>query len=135
MSEMITGRRLLVSEIVAEHEHALTCRSEHKHCLQPGCDYDGPDATALDLHLQQDHFQCVGCKRILPSQTKLNQHYETCTSSLACQQCGIACAGQVQLALHLEHCYLCEECGYWTHHEGNYQIVGSHSSRLLEHAC
>lgn len=124
MSAMSIGRRPRVGGITSAMKLSLTCPPEHKHCLQPGCDYDGPNQAALDLHLQQDHFQCVGCERILPSQNKLNQHYETCKSAVACHQCGVACAGQVQLALHLEHCFLCQECDYWTHHEGNYQIVG-----------
>ena len=95
----------------------------HKHCLQPGCAFDGPDQAALAYHLKRDHFQCEGCKRILPSQTKLNQHYDSCSFAVACPQCGEHCAGKTQLALHLEHCYFCEECGFHTHHEGNYHIV------------
>jgi hypothetical protein len=77
----------------------------------------------LDKHLERDHFQCIGCKRIFPSQTKLNHHSETCTFAIACPQCRLPCAGQTQLALHLEHCFFCEECNYCTHHEGNYKIV------------
>jgi hypothetical protein len=101
----------------------LKYRLEHKHCLQPGCEFDGPSQDALDKHLERDHFQCIGCKRIFPSQTKLNHHSETCTFAIACPQCRLPCAGQTQLALHLEHCFFCEECNYCTHHEGNYKIV------------
>ncbi|KAF1919912.1 hypothetical protein BDU57DRAFT_570051 [Ampelomyces quisqualis] len=88
----------------------------------PGCDFDCSDSAALDEHLRRDHFQCVGCKRILPSQTKLNQHLESCTFAITCSRCNATCAGQAQLAIHHEHCFSCEECGFWTHHEGNYQI-------------
>ncbi|KAF1846408.1 uncharacterized protein K460DRAFT_283469 [Cucurbitaria berberidis CBS 394.84] len=95
--------------------------TKHKHCLQPGCDFDGPDAAALDRHLKRDHFQCEGCKLVLPSQTKLAQHSETCYFALFCSQCGKECAGKGQLALHLEHCYFCNECGYHTQKEKDYQ--------------
>jgi predicted RNA-binding Zn-ribbon protein involved in translation (DUF1610 family) len=101
----------------------LTRAQEHKHCLQPGCGFDGPDQAALTQHLKHDHFQCEGCKRILPSQTQLNKHYENCSFAVACPQCGEPCAGKGQLALHLQSCYLCEECGFLTHHEGNFDIV------------
>ncbi|KAF2129211.1 hypothetical protein P153DRAFT_291076 [Dothidotthia symphoricarpi CBS 119687] len=106
--------------------------SKHKHCLQPGCDFDGPDQMALQQHLKRDHFQCEGCKRILPSATKLNLHYESCEFTIACHQCGEPFAGQVKLAAHLEHCYLCEECGYQTHHQGNYHIhMTKHSNAAI----
>jgi hypothetical protein len=98
---------------------------EHKHCLQPGCSFDGPDRVALDNHLQQDHFQCVGCKRIFQSHTKLNQHSENCNFAISCPQCRQPYAGQAQLAVHFEHCFLCEECGFCTNHEGNYKIVSN----------
>jgi hypothetical protein len=96
---------------------------EHKHCLQTGCDFDGPNQAALDEHLTEDHFQCVGCKRIFQSQTKLNHHAEACKFAIACPRCREPYPGQAQLAVHLEHCFLCEECGYCTHHEGNHKIV------------
>lgn len=97
--------------------------AEHRHCLQPGCDFDGPDEAVLEEHLTRDHFRCVGCKRIFQSQTKLNHHAESCKFAVACPQCREPYAGQAQLALHLEHCFLCEECNFSTHHEGNYLIV------------
>ncbi|KAI4670863.1 uncharacterized protein J4E88_009615 [Alternaria novae-zelandiae] len=86
------------------------------------CDFDGPDQSTLAQHLKCDHFQCEGCKRILPSFTKLTQHYESCAFALACPQCGEHCAGKTQLGIHLENCFLCEECDFHTHHEGNYHI-------------
>jgi hypothetical protein len=102
----------------------LTADPEHKHCLQPGCDYDGPGQMELDRHLAQDHYRCVGCKCICPSQTKYNLHMETCSFAIACHQCGQLCGGQAQLALHLQACFYCTDCGFQTTHEGNYKIVG-----------
>ncbi|KAF1832995.1 hypothetical protein BDW02DRAFT_501704 [Decorospora gaudefroyi] len=108
--------------------------NKHKHCLQPGCDFDGPDQAALTQHLKRDHFQCEGCKRILPSQTQLNRHYEGCSFAQACPQCGEQYAGKLQLASHLTHCYFCSECGFSTHHEGNYHIhMTKHTSATI--AC
>ncbi|CAN9104732.1 unnamed protein product [Alternaria alternata] len=96
------------------------------------CDFDGPDQAALIQHLKRDHFQCEGCRRVLPSLTKLNQHYESCSFALACPQCGEHHAGKAQLALHLERCFLCNDCGYHTHHEGNYHIhMTKHSSTSI----
>lgn len=108
----------------------LTKILEHKHCLQPGCDFDGLDQHALNQHLKQDHFQCEGCKLILPSHNKLNLHYETCSFALRCPQCGEEHAGKARLALHLEHCYLCDECGFQTHHEAAYEMVRVHCQCL-----
>ncbi|KAF1935144.1 hypothetical protein EJ02DRAFT_439427 [Clathrospora elynae] len=96
--------------------------TKHKHCLQPGCDFDGQDQAALTMHHKQDHFQCEGCKRILPSQTKLNLHYESCSFAIPCPQCGQNCAGKTQLAFHLKECYVCERCNYHSHHEGDFHI-------------
>ncbi|KAE8846719.1 hypothetical protein HRS9122_03626 [Pyrenophora teres f. teres] len=108
--------------------------NRHKHCLQPGCVFDAQDQATLTHHLKRDHFQCEGCKRVLPSQTKLNQHYESCSFAVSCPQCGEHCAGKAQLAFHLEHCYYCEECGFHTHHEGNFHIhMTKHSSANI--AC
>lgn len=101
----------------------ITSPLEHKHCLQAGCNFDGPDEATLRQHHSQDHHQCLGCKHIAPSLNKLNSHYDTCVFALACTRCGEVCAGKTQLAVHLTHCYLCEECGFQTHHEGNYNIV------------
>ena len=78
--------------------------SEHKHCLQPGCDFDAPNARVLEKHHDEDHFRCAGCKHILPSQTKLTQHYEMCKFDVPCPDCGKLCAGQIQLVLHMEAC-------------------------------
>ncbi|KAF2844784.1 hypothetical protein T440DRAFT_461532 [Plenodomus tracheiphilus IPT5] len=106
--------------------------NRHRHCLQPGCDFDCGDHATLVQHHMDDHFQCVGCKRILPSMTKLNIHYETCASALSCPQCDEICAGKTSLAKHLTQCYLCEECGFHTHHEGNYKIhMTKHSSNNI----
>ncbi|KAI8942810.1 hypothetical protein NX059_000853 [Plenodomus lindquistii] len=103
--------------------------NRHKHCLQPGCDFDCGDQATLLQHHMDDHFQCLGCKRILPSMTKLNLHYESCSSALGCPQCGEICAGKVDLAKHLTQCFLCDDCGFQTHHEGNYKIhMTKHSS-------
>ncbi|RAR14056.1 hypothetical protein DDE83_002625 [Stemphylium lycopersici] len=114
-------------------EHWRTA-NRHRHCLQPGCEFDGPDKAALAEHLKRDHFQCQGCKRIFQSMTKLNQHYEGCSFALLCPQCGEHCAGEAQLELHLEHCHVCGECGFQTHHEGNYHIhMTKHSSANI--AC
>ncbi|KAL1597776.1 hypothetical protein SLS60_008263 [Paraconiothyrium brasiliense] len=44
-----------------EHWYLTT---KHRHCLQPGCDFDALDQTALESHLRDDHFQCEGCKHI-----------------------------------------------------------------------
>lgn len=106
--------------------------AEHKHCLEAGCDFDGLDVAALSEHHRRDHPQCVGCKRILPSTTKLNLHYETCAFALSCPQCGTACAGKAQLSLHLVTCFLCEECGFQTHHEGNFRIVSTLQKAIQE---
>ncbi|KAH7356074.1 hypothetical protein BKA66DRAFT_428914 [Pyrenochaeta sp. MPI-SDFR-AT-0127] len=95
---------------------------KHKHCLQPGCDFDGPDELTLIQHLNQDHFQCEGCKDIFPSQTKLNRHYEVCTSTFTCPRCRESCESKAQMAFHLPYCYFCEYCGHHTNHKGNYQI-------------
>ncbi|KAF2829011.1 hypothetical protein CC86DRAFT_379779 [Ophiobolus disseminans] len=106
--------------------------NKHKHCLQPGCEFDGPSQTELDNHLAIDHFQCAGCKRISPSQTKLNNHLEACTFAIACHQCAEPCAGQNQLALHLQMCFYCAECGFQTYHEGNYKIhMTKHASATI----
>lgn len=117
------GARLRVGKLQATVHSLADESSEHKHCLQPGCDFDSPLQVALDAHLEQDHFQCVGCKRIFQSQNKLNQHSESCNFDVPCPQCCEPYAGQAQLAFHLEHCYLCEDCGFCTHHEGNFKIV------------
>lgn len=131
MSAMSIGRRRTVSDawnttsvqILSFSALDANNLQEHKHCLQPGCDFDGPDQAALRDHLKKDHFQCEGCMLILPSSTKLNLHYENCKFTVTCHQCGETCAGQAKLATHLEKCYFCEECGYQTYHEGNYHIV------------
>ena len=102
----------------------------HKHCLQPGCNFDGLDQASLTEHLRRDHFQCQGCKRILPSLTKLNQHYETCLFTLSCPQCGEKCAGKAQLELHMTHCFRCEECDFHTCHKGNFNIVSKDTASL-----
>lgn len=63
----------------------------HRHCLLPGCTFDGRDEVELAGHLERDHFQCKICKAIMPSQTKLTAHE---------QQCEIVsrnCAQRVQL--------------------------------------
>jgi len=98
---------------------------EHKHCLQPGCDFDAPNLNALDKHLKEDHFQCEGCRIVFPSQNKLAAHAEGCSFNIPCQQCGEVFPGQVNLAVHQESCFMCSECGYRTTHVGNYQIVSS----------
>ncbi|KAJ4368470.1 hypothetical protein N0V83_006827 [Neocucurbitaria cava] len=79
-----------------------TCK--HKHCLQPGCNFDCRDQATLTAHLHRDHFQCEGCKRIFPSQTKFRQHQETCSSPIPCPECGEVCVGEAQMALHMESC-------------------------------
>jgi hypothetical protein len=123
-SAMITGRRPLVTKFSrGTARTTLTAYLEHKHCLQSGCDFDGPSQALLDQHLMRDHFQCAGCKQILPSQNKLNQHSETCKFIMVCPNCHRPCAGQTQLALHLEQCFYCQECDFCTNHEGNYLIV------------
>ncbi|KAH7088775.1 hypothetical protein FB567DRAFT_318083 [Paraphoma chrysanthemicola] len=110
--------------------------AKHRHCLQPGCDFDAPSQAELEAHLERDHFQCVGCKRIFQSQTKLNQHSETCTSAVSCPQCKQLCAGQTQLALHRGNCYRCEECSFTTHHEGeNHSHITKHTSMISCWAC
>ncbi|RMZ70646.1 Zinc finger protein [Pyrenophora seminiperda CCB06] len=110
-------------------------RDEHwRKTNKPGCTFDGPDQAGLTEHLKHDHFQCEGCKRVLPSQTKLNQHYDSCSIAISCPRCGEHCAGKTQLALHLEHCYFCQQCGFHTHHEGNFQIhMTKHTSANI--AC
>jgi hypothetical protein len=130
MSAMSTGERLLVRHLDMERLNIADTCPEHKHCLQPGCDFDGPNQRAVDEHLKQDHFQCIGCKRIFPSQNKLNHHAETCTFAIACPQCNHTCAGQAELAIHLKNCFFCEECGFWAHHEGNFKIVSDHPQSL-----
>ncbi|KAH8724836.1 hypothetical protein GQ44DRAFT_739959 [Phaeosphaeriaceae sp. PMI808] len=96
--------------------------TRHKHCLQPGCDFDAHNYTALNLHLQEDHFQC----------TKLNKHSETCKLAIPCPRCRQPCAGQAQLALHLTYCFFCKECNFLTHHEGNYKIhMTKHASATI----
>lgn len=97
--------------------------TKHKHCLQPGCDYDAPTAKILQKHLKEDHFQCAGCKLIMPSQTKLNLHLETCPFELSCPNCAVRCAGGASLQAHMETCFYCAECRFQTSHEGNFRIV------------
>ncbi|KAK7188210.1 hypothetical protein DPSP01_001755 [Paraphaeosphaeria sporulosa] len=105
----------------AERDEHWRLTTKHRHCLQPGCDFDAPDEKALEAHLHDDHFQCEGCKRIFPSQTKLNLHCETCQFEVTCN-CGFGCAGRAKLELHMENCFYCSECRYQTCHESNYQI-------------
>ncbi|USP76091.1 uncharacterized protein yc1106_03365 [Curvularia clavata] len=109
-------------------QHWLTT-NRHKHCMQPGCEFDGPNQAALTEHLKRDHFQCQGCKEVFPSLTKLNHHYEGCSFAVACSQCGEKCGGKSQLEVHLKHCLRCEECGYHTQHEGNFQIHHQHMTK------
>ncbi|KAH9874754.1 hypothetical protein IAQ61_003944 [Plenodomus lingam] len=112
-------------------EHWQTT-NRHKHCLEPGCDFDCPNEAGLAQHHMTDHFQCVGCKQILPSMTKLNLHYESCSNALSCPQCGTMCAGKLRLAHHLTQCFVCKECGFHTFHEGNYKIhMTKHSSNNI----
>ena len=101
----------------------MLTKTEHKHCLQLGCDFDCADEATLMEHHKNDHFQCPGCKIILASQTKLHKHTETCSSILHCPQCNVACAGKTRLAIHMERCFYCKECDFQTTHEGNYNIV------------
>ncbi|KAF1966154.1 hypothetical protein BU23DRAFT_331773 [Bimuria novae-zelandiae CBS 107.79] len=96
--------------------------TKHRHCLQPGCDFDAPNEKILEKHLRDDHFQCEGCKRIFPSQTKLNLHHETCQFEIRCSYCAHRCAGMAQLALHKASCFYCAECCFQTNHEGAYQM-------------
>jgi hypothetical protein len=105
-----------------ERDEHWRLTAKHRHCLQPGCDFDALDKKALEIHLHDDHFQCEGCKRIFPSQTKLNLHCETCQFEVTCD-CGFQCAGRPKLELHKECCFYCTECHYHTSHEGSYQIV------------
>ncbi|KAH9882199.1 hypothetical protein J1614_001371 [Plenodomus biglobosus] len=114
---------LHTSPTLLSSESNLTLVPEHRHCLEVGCDFDCADEAALIQHHMNDHFQCQGCKLILPSLTKLNLHYESCSHSLSCPQCQESCAGSVQLAQHLTQCFLCEQCGFQTFHEGNFKIV------------
>ena len=81
----------------------------HKHCLQPGCEFDGSNEAALNQHIQKDHFPCEGCKLILPSSTKLKLHQETCPLILTCSHCGEKYAGKVQSGVHPEHSCLEEK--------------------------
>ncbi|KAJ4301683.1 hypothetical protein N0V90_003776 [Kalmusia sp. IMI 367209] len=83
----------------------------HKHCLQPGCDFDAVTANALEKHLWQDHFQCEGCKRVFPSQSKLNLHHETClfehmtkhtAADIPCWRCDLPMRKCSSLINHLE---------------------------------
>ncbi|KAJ8118521.1 hypothetical protein OPT61_g516 [Boeremia exigua] len=94
----------------------------HKHCLQVGCEFDGQDVAALEAHYERDHFRCDGCRRIFPSQTKLFQHQESCNLPVPCPHCGELCAGQGGLARHLQQCFACDQCNFYTSHEGNLRI-------------
>ncbi|KAF2866284.1 hypothetical protein BDV95DRAFT_505236 [Massariosphaeria phaeospora] len=96
--------------------------AKHKHCMQPGCDFDAPHAAALAKHHARDHFQCEGCQTIFPSGTKLTLHHETCSFINKCPACGDLIGGRESLADHQQHCFVCVECGFWTEHQGNYQI-------------
>ena len=97
---------------------------EHKHCLQPGCDFDAPNPKALGMHLKEDHFQCEGCRVIFASQTKLIAHINGCSFNLDCDRCHGVFPGRVSLAAHQMNCFACAECNFHTSHKGNYQIVG-----------
>ncbi|KAF2645317.1 hypothetical protein P280DRAFT_441671 [Massarina eburnea CBS 473.64] len=96
-------------------DHWVTT-TRHKHCLQPGCDFDAPTQTELETHLENDHFQCEGCRRIFPSQTKLALHLQACTRKhdVPCPDCGKLYGGQVKLAEHMEKCFGCTECTFRT---------------------
>ncbi|KAF2121604.1 hypothetical protein BDV96DRAFT_512942, partial [Lophiotrema nucula] len=98
--------------------------TNHKHCLQPGCEFDAPDSTTLDLHIKEDHYQCQSCKTIFPSQTKLHAHEDSCFS---CIECGFWTKSQINLANHMtKHMRAeleCWACG---------QAMRTHSS-LINH--
>ncbi|KAF3003721.1 hypothetical protein E8E13_009267 [Curvularia kusanoi] len=101
----------------------------HKHCLQPGCDFDGPDAATLEAHYNSGHFRCDGCKCIFPSQTRLFRHQEGCNLPIVCPNCAEPCAGQGGLARHLEECFACGQCGFFTAHEVDLRI------HMIKHAA
>ncbi|KAF2473537.1 uncharacterized protein BDR25DRAFT_281428 [Lindgomyces ingoldianus] len=71
--------------------------TRHKHCLQTGCDFDGPNQEALQKHMLEGHYHCDNCGVVFPSQTKLNAH--------------------------IQSCFLCKACDFHTSHEGNYLNV------------
>ncbi|KAK3202842.1 hypothetical protein GRF29_154g923709 [Pseudopithomyces chartarum] len=116
-----TCHRMFRDQTLRDEHWRVT--TKHRHCLQPGCDFDAPNDNVLEKHLHDDHFQCEGCKHILPSQNKLNAHYESCKFAIACPNCASACAGQASIALHMESCFYCADCHFLTNHEGNYHIV------------
>ncbi|KAF2708998.1 hypothetical protein K504DRAFT_433752 [Pleomassaria siparia CBS 279.74] len=117
-----------------ERDEHWRITTKHKHCLQPGCDFDGPNISALDKHLSEDHFECDGCHMIFASQTKLTAHVESCSFNVPCDRCGEIFPGRPILAAHQENCFSCEVCKFHTTHEGNFEIhVTKHSSATL--AC
>ncbi|KAF2263311.1 hypothetical protein CC78DRAFT_581592 [Lojkania enalia] len=76
--------------------------TKHRHCMQPGCEFDAPDSEVLYQHLREDHYQCNGCHVVFPSKTKLTAH--------------------------LESCFKCPECDFWTKSQGNL------SNHMTKHA-
>jgi hypothetical protein len=97
--------------------------TKHKHCLQPGCDFDGPNAASLEKHLREDHFQCPGCQAVFPSGTKLATHMDNCPSIQACDKCKAALPNQEDLKAHQAACFPCPECKHWTDSENEHLKV------------
>lgn len=120
----------LFSGSITKGRVLINCAA-HRHCLQTGCDFDATDLAALEAHHERDHFRCDGCKLIYPSQTKLYQHQEECNLPVSCPHCDEPCAGLSGLARHLKQCFACDECGFYTPHEGNLRIVST--SKLLSY--
>ncbi|KAF1955901.1 hypothetical protein CC80DRAFT_81882 [Byssothecium circinans] len=96
--------------------------AKHKHCLQPGCDFDASNAAELEQHLENDHFQCEGCRLIFPSNTKLSLHYHTCAFDVPCPNCGTLFPGPLKLAAHSHTCFFCTQCGFRTDTDEEYQF-------------
>ncbi|PVH95693.1 hypothetical protein DM02DRAFT_659914 [Periconia macrospinosa] len=106
--------------------------NKHKHCLQPACDFDAPNAAALEKHIEEDHFRCEGCKRIFSTKGRLINHYSACEYDVPCpNKCGTLCAGQPELARHLAACFHCAECGYDAMGESSHQLhIVSHTNNI-----
>lgn len=97
--------------------------TNHKHCLQPGCDFDGSNVAILEKHLKDDHFQCEACRMVFPSQTRLHVHLDTCGSTVQCEGCRALFPNQDNLMTHQKSCFACPDCEYRTDNEDSYLDV------------
>jgi uncharacterized C2H2 Zn-finger protein len=101
--------------------------------LQPGCDFDGPDAAVLETHLKEDHFQCSICRAVFPSATKLSVHTNNCSSALRCEGCQKLFPNQEDLTEHRKACFSCTDCPHWTDDHDAHLKVSTSSGKASRH--